>query len=40
MHGKSCFNFTRPDDALFTELATLTAAGFARFKEDGTIPAR
>jgi hypothetical protein len=38
MQGKSCFNFTRPDDALFAELETLTAAGFARFQEDGTIP--
>jgi hypothetical protein len=38
MQGKSCFNFTRPDDALFRELETLTAAGFARFQDDGTIP--
>jgi hypothetical protein len=40
MQGKSCFNFTRPDDALFAELETLTAAGFARFQQDGTIPVR
>jgi hypothetical protein len=40
MHGKSCFNFTRPDDALFAELETLTAAGFARYQDDGTIPDR
>ena len=39
MQGKSCFNFTRTDDALFAELERLTAAGFARFQEDGTIPA-
>ena len=38
MQGKSCFNFTRQDDALFAELETLTAAGFARFQDDGTIP--
>ena len=37
MQGKSCFNFTRPDDALFAELQTLTAAGFARFQDDGLI---
>ena len=40
MQGKSCFNFTRPDEALFAELETLTAAGFARFQQDGTIPVR
>ena len=38
MQGKSCFNFTRSDDALFEELETLTAVGFARFQQDGTIP--
>ncbi len=38
MQGKSCFNFTRPDDQLFAELETLTAAGFDRFRDDGTIP--
>jgi hypothetical protein len=38
MQGKSCFNFTRADDGLFAELETLTAAGFARFQDDGTIP--
>jgi hypothetical protein len=27
MQGKSCFNFTRVDDALFDELADLTARG-------------
>ena len=40
MQGKSCFNFTRPDEALFAELERLTAAGFARFQEDGAIPVR
>ena len=39
MQGKSCFNFTRSDDALFGELETLTAAGFARFRDNGWIPA-
>jgi hypothetical protein len=40
MQGKSCFNFTRQDDTLFAELETLTAAGFTRFQDDGTIPAK
>ena len=40
MQGKSCFTFTRLDEALVTELERLTAAGFARFHEDGVIPAR
>ncbi len=38
MQGKSCFNFTRQDDVLLGELETLTAAGFAQFQDDGTIP--
>ena len=33
MQGRSCFNFTRPDDALFAEPESLTAAGFARFRD-------
>ncbi len=37
MQGKSCFNFTRVDQALFTELATLTKAGFASYKEQGLV---
>ena len=42
MRGKSCFNFTftKIDPALMVELERLTAAGFARFREDGTILAR
>jgi hypothetical protein len=40
MQGKSCFNFTRHDDALIAELETLTAAGFSRFQDDGTILAK
>ncbi|SRR6266496_1559930 len=31
MQGKSCFNFTAPDEMLFKELAKLTKAGFVRF---------
>jgi hypothetical protein len=31
MQGKSCFNFTAPDEKLFNELRKLTKAGFARF---------
>jgi hypothetical protein len=42
MQGKSCFNFTftKIDPALISELERLTAAGFARFQEDETVPAR
>ena len=40
MQGKSCFNFTKLDDTQTGELQTLTAAGFARFAEDGLIPPR
>ena len=32
MQGKSCFNFTSYDPALFRELAKLTAAGFALYR--------
>ena len=28
MQGKSCFNFTRVDEALFAELADLTRRGY------------
>jgi len=31
MQGKSCFNFSEPDEKLFKELARLTKAGFKRF---------
>lgn len=37
MQGTSCFNFTRPDEALVAALEHLTAVGFARFQEDATI---
>jgi hypothetical protein len=31
MQGKSCFNFSKPDENLFKELAKLTRSGFKRF---------
>jgi hypothetical protein len=31
MQGKSCFNFTSPDEKLFKELAQVTKKGFAKF---------
>lgn len=33
MQGKACFNFTTPDETLFTELAQLTAEGFERYRK-------
>ena len=33
MQGKSCFNFTKIDDALFEELEGITAKGVARHPE-------
>ena len=33
MQGKACFNFTRVDETLFAELATLTATGIDRFRD-------
>jgi hypothetical protein len=32
MQGKAGFNFTRIDDALFSELATLTTTGIERYR--------
>ncbi|MEM9056191.1 MAG: hypothetical protein AAGD86_01865 [Pseudomonadota bacterium] len=37
MQGKSCFNFTQPDDALFEELAALTERGFDDYVRQGYI---
>jgi hypothetical protein len=37
MQGKSCFNFTEVDKPLFKELAALTKAGFASYKEQGFV---
>ena len=33
MQGKACFNFTRVDEPLFTELAALTATGIDRYRD-------
>ena len=37
MQGKSCFNFTEVEKPLFKELASLTKAGFASYKEQGFV---
>ena len=37
MQGKSCFNFKRPDGALFAKLDTLTKAGFQRYRGAGYV---
>jgi hypothetical protein len=37
MQGKSCFNFTEVEKPLFKELAVLTKAGFASYKEQGFV---
>ncbi len=37
MQGKSCFNFTRVDDALFDELEALTARGKQVYAERGML---
>jgi hypothetical protein len=37
MQGKSCFNFTATDPALFRELAKLTAAGFALYRSKNLL---
>ena len=37
MQGKACFNFTAIDEALFTELADLTARGYAAFAKVGYL---
>ena len=35
--GKSCFNFSAVEKALFAELAGLVKAGFERFKQEGLL---
>ena len=40
MQGKACFNFTRVDEALFDELAALTATGIDRFRDWQPPPRR
>lgn len=37
MQGKTCFNFTTIDAALFRELGEATALGLAAFRDDGFI---
>ena len=37
MQGKTCFNFTTVDEALFRELEHLTARGLAAFERAGFI---
>ena len=37
MQGKSCFNFSEIDKPLFKELAALTKAGYASYKEQGFV---
>jgi hypothetical protein len=37
VQGKSCFNFTTPEPALFRELAKLTAAGFALYRRKNLL---
>jgi hypothetical protein len=37
MQGKSCFNFTSSDKLLFKELAGLTKAAYASYKEQGFV---
>jgi len=39
MQGKSCFNFTTPDEKLFKELGKLTKKGFARFNSKKVLSA-
>lgn len=38
MQGKSCFNFSTLEPALFKELAALTQASYASYKEQGFVP--
>ena len=37
MQGKSCFNFKKPEPALFEELKQLTERSYEVFKKDGWI---
>jgi hypothetical protein len=37
MQGKSCFNFSAPDAALFRELAGVTSRGFALYKRKNLL---
>ena len=37
MQGKSCFNFSSVEPALFKELAALTKASYASYKGQGFV---
>ncbi len=37
MQGKSCFNFSTVEPTMFRELAALTKAGYASYKEQGFV---
>jgi len=37
MQGKSCFNFSSIEPALFKELDALVKAGYASYKEQGFV---
>jgi hypothetical protein len=37
MQGKSCFNFTKIDDATVAAIADLTRQGFTRYEREGLI---
>lgn len=37
MQGKSCFNFTKVDETLLSDLARLTEAGLTRFEREGRV---
>ena len=37
MQGKTCFNFSAPDAALFRELAKLTGRGFALYRRKNLL---
>jgi hypothetical protein len=37
MRGKSCFNFSAPDAALFHELAKVTSRGFALYRRKNLL---
>ena len=37
MQGRSCFNFKKPDEALFKELEQMTVHGFAAFRKAGHL---
>lgn len=37
MQGKSCFNFTRTELALFRELSLLTRTGYEHYQQEGLL---